>query len=95
MSEAIQKIDDLSQNLLATNAQVQALKLEIEAFGLQKYEAGYAAGVAASGGDKIYSQAELDAALIEKASAVKAELKAKYEEAQAKETEIEKAVFGE
>lgn len=95
MSEAINKIDELSQNLLATNAQVQALKAEVELLGQAKYDEGFSAGVAASGGDKIYSQAELDAALIEKAALVKSELKAKYDAAQASESAIEQAVFGE
>lgn len=95
MSEALTKIDELSQNLLATNAQVQALKVEIELLAQAKYDEGFAAGVAASGGDKIYSQAELDASLIAKAQEVKSELKAKYEAAQASESAIEQAVFGE
>lgn len=65
------------------------------------YDEGFAAGVASVGGelpppsDKIYSQAELDAALVVKANEVKAAIKAKYEEAQAKESEIEASVFAE
>lgn len=70
--------------------------VEGEAIGYQK---GFEAGVASVGGelpppsDKIYSQAELDAALVVKANEVKATIKAKYDEAQLKETEIEAALF--
>lgn len=72
--------------------------VEGEAIGYQK---GFDVGVLSVGGevpvpsDKIYSQAELDAALVIKANEVKATIKVKYEEAQAKESEIEAAVFAE
>lgn len=71
---------------------------EGEAIGYQK---GFDAGVASVGGevippsDKIYSQVEMDAALVVKANEVKASIKAKYDEAQLKESEIEAAVFAE
>lgn len=70
--------------------------VEGEAIGYQK---GFDAGVASVGGevippsDKIYSQAEMDAALIVKSNEVKALLKVKYDEAQAKESAIEAELF--
>lgn len=67
------------------------------------YEEGFSAGVASVpvspvvevpvASDKIYSQVEMDAALIVKSNEVKASIKAKYEEAQLKESEIEASLF--
>lgn len=78
-------------------AEGKALGLvEGEAIGYQK---GFEAGIASVGGelpppsDKIYSQVELDAALVVKSNEVKALIKAKYDEAQLKESEIEAALF--
>lgn len=70
--------------------------VEGEAIGYQK---GFEAGVASVGGelpppsDKIYSQVELDAALVAKANEVKAQIKAKYDEAQSLESAIEAGLF--
>lgn len=71
---------------------------EGEAIGYQK---GFDAGVASVGGevpvpsDKVYSQIEMDAALIAKSIEVKSVIKAKYDEAQAAESVLEASVFAE
>lgn len=69
------------------------------------YDEGFAAGVASvpvgSVGevpvesDKIYSQVEMDAALVVKANEIKASIKAKYGEAQSLESAIEAGLFAE
>jgi hypothetical protein len=68
------------------------------------YDEGFAAGVASvpvvvgevtPPSDKVYSQSEMDLALIAKSNEVKAMIKAKYDEAQAKESAIEASVFAE
>jgi len=86
---------DIVGKLQELAAIVESAKADAEVFAKAKYDEGFAAGVAASGGDKIYSQAELDAALSTKAAEVKAAIKAKYDEAQAAETALEASVFAE
>ena len=67
------------------------------------YDEGFAAGVASVpvgsvgevpvASDKIYSQVEMDTALVVKANEIKASIKAKYDEAQSLESAIEAGLF--
>ncbi|OPZ22725.1 MAG: hypothetical protein BWZ03_00709 [bacterium ADurb.BinA186] len=91
----IEKLDLIQASIAQGGAIVSEVKSEVEVFGQQKYDEGFAAGVASVGAGAIYSQEQLDQAVLAAKAELKAQIKAKYEAAQAAESSIEQALLQE
>lgn len=85
-------LNNLVANIAALQAQLVDAQASADALAKAKYDEGFAAGVASvGGGEKIYSQAELDAKIVEAI----APLNVKIAELDAKVLELEAAVLAE